>query len=185
MQTAFLRPKRTLVQTTSNTESLQSGSTEPFPTGTAVAVARRGWCARRLEAVAARMRPGGLGARLCALVLSLALTAAPAAANCLARSQNAIAAVQLLNAYSISRYGWQGDRWYDQVLPACGSHPGFVEFGCNVAFNVGLRLAEDAALKNAPEGDRKAVCALNYLGAAAFAFYVRKAVGVQVLGVRF
>lgn len=104
-------------------------------------------------------------------------------ANCLASSQNAIAAVQLVNAYTISKYTWAGDPQYDQVMPLC-SKTAVREFGCNVVFNLALREMEDKALKNKPEST-KVTCVLNYLGAIGFGLYIRNAVKVQILSIKF
>lgn len=113
----------------------------------------------------------------------LATTCAARADN-LAVSQNVILGAQMVNAYTISRYGWEGDRWYDQVVPGCGSHPGLVEFGCNAVVNVAIRIAEDAALRHASPATRNRVAVLNYIGAAAFMFYTRHAISVQIFGGR-
>lgn len=118
-----------------------------------------------------------------AAVLAFAITTAGASAGCLARSQNAIAAVQLTNAYSISRYTWAGDPQYDQVMPFC-SKTALREFGCNVAFNVALREIEDKALADKPKATKTA-CILNYLGAIGFGLYIRHAIGVQLLSIKF
>jgi hypothetical protein len=118
-----------------------------------------------------------------ALALVLALMA-PAAANCLAQSQNAIAAVQIANAYSISRYTWAGDPWYDQVMPLC-SKTAIREFSCNAAFNISLRWAEDTAQRDTNGRSGRFVCVANYLGAIAFGAYIRHAVYTQILHVRF
>ncbi len=121
--------------------------------------------------------------RVGVLVIGLVLTMASAGgANCLARSQNAIAAVQLANAYSISRYTWAGDPQYDQVMPLC-SRTAIREFACNAAVHVAIRLAEDRAVTRRPESER-AVCVANYIGALLFATYIRHAIGVQLLSVR-
>jgi hypothetical protein len=119
-----------------------------------------------------------------ALGVFLALIPSVAGANCLAQSQSAIAAIQLVNAYTIASYTWQGDPQYDQVMPLC-SKTALREIGCNVAFNVGLRVAEDAAFRGASPKLRKTACLLNYLGAIGFGLYIRKAIQVQIFKAKF
>lgn len=112
--------------------------------------------------------------RLLIATLLVAALAAPASAGCLARSQNAIAAVQIVNAYTISRYTWAGDPQYDQGAPFCAK-TAIREFGCNIAVNIAIREAENHA---AP--DSKAVCIANYIGAAAFGLFIHNAIRVQI-----
>ena len=118
-----------------------------------------------------------------ALLLVLALCT-PASADCLPASQDAVTAVQILDAYSISRYTWAGDPWYDQVMPWC-AHTAVREFSCAAAVNVGIRLGEDAALRTAPPAKRRAVCILNVAGAIAYGVYIRHAIEVQILSIKF
>ena len=108
-----------------------------------------------------------------ALSLALAVSAQPVLADCVATSQNAIALVQITNAYSISRYTWAGDPAYDQGAPEC-SKTAIREFACNAVVHIAIVEVEKALPRS------HLVCALNYAGAAAFAYYTRHAVGVQL-----
>lgn len=123
-----------------------------------------------------------------ALGLLLALIPSLVGANCLPASQAPIIAVTALNAYTISKYGWEGDRKYDQVIPWCGSHPGLREFACNGAFDAALITIEDNVLEKyaqsgaAPIGKDiyRATCLANVLGAIGFGIYIRHALVVQI-----
>lgn len=112
------------------------------------------------------------------LLLALAI---PANANCLAASQNAIAAVQIADAYTISKYTWQGDPGYDQVLPQC-SKTSIREFDCNVAFHLALVQIEDKTVTPKTE---KTYCILNYLGAIGYGIYIHHAIEAQIFSVKF
>jgi hypothetical protein len=119
-------------------------------------------------------------------VLTLALVLAcslPARADCLQASMTAITAAQALNAYTIMRYTASGDPNYDQTAHWCGESL-VREPLCNAAVNLSLRAIERNIVTRNPNSTR-ALCTANWLGALAFSLYIRHAIGVQVLHIRF
>lgn len=122
---------------------------------------------------------------LCIAALAAIFFCAPiaAAADCLPLSQTAITTAQAMNAYSIMRYDWQGDKRYDQVVEWCGSSP-IREPLCNAGVNVGVRALEHGIVTRDPSA-RRWICPVNWAGALAFSVYVRHAVDVQIVHIRF
>lgn len=110
------------------------------------------------------------------LALALILTlAAPASADCIARSLLAFNAWQVADAYTISKYRWEGDPWYDQVMPMCDQ--GLArELLCQGVLYAIVRKLEKPS---------KGTCIANYIAAAALTIYTRRAFQVQLLGSRF
>ena len=108
------------------------------------------------------------------LLLSLAL-AAPAQADPFQASQNTLNAVQLADAYSISRMTWKGDAAYDQSAPACAK-TAIREFACQGVAIVAIRMLEKPS---------KGTTIANYIAAAAYTWYIHRAVGATILSVKF
>jgi hypothetical protein len=112
------------------------------------------------------------------LLLAIALSAllsAPALANPFDASLNALNAVQLADAYSISRMTWKGDAAYDRMAPAC-SRTAVREFACQAVAITAIRLLERPS---------KGTMIANYIAAAAYTWYIHKAVGATILSIRF
>jgi hypothetical protein len=112
------------------------------------------------------------------LLLAIALSAllcSPAAAGQLQISQGALNAVQLTDAYSISRMTWRGDAAWDQTAPMC-ARTAVREFGCQAVAITAIRLLEKPS---------KGTVIANYIAAVAYGWYIHKAVQATVFSVRF
>jgi hypothetical protein len=101
--------------------------------------------------------------------------AAPVSAGQLQISQDALNAVQLTDAYSISRMTWRGDAAWDQAAPMC-ARTAVREFACQAVAITAIRLLEKPS---------KGTIIANYLAAAAYGWYIHRAVQATVLSVRF
>lgn len=95
--------------------------------------------------------------------------AAPAQANCLARSQTALMLVEALDSYTIIKQVQAGKVNWDRAMPTCSKTP-LTEIGCQAAANAVIRVAERPS---------QGTCIANYVAAVGYAFYIRKALGAQ------
>jgi hypothetical protein len=112
------------------------------------------------------------------LLLALAMCAflsAPAMADTFHLSQDALNTVQLADAYSISRMTWKGDGAYDQMAPTCAK-TAVREFACQAIAIVAIRSLEKPS---------KGTTIANFFAAAAYTWYIHKAVGATILSIRF
>ena len=112
-----------------------------------------------------------LALALCALMLE----PISASAGQLQISQDALNAVQLADAYSISRMTWNGDPGYDKTAPMC-SRTALREFTCQAIAITAIHSLEKPS---------KGTIIANYVTSIAYGIYIRHAVQATILSVRF
>ena len=103
------------------------------------------------------------------LLALLGALAAPAQANCLARSQTALMLVETADSYTIIKQVQAGKVNWDRMMPTCSKTP-LTEIACQAAANAIIRVAEKPS---------QGTCIANYAAAIGYAFYIRKALGAQ------
>ena len=109
------------------------------------------------------------------LLALMLLTIQPAYADTFHLSQDALNAVQLADALSISEMTWKGDSAYDQVAPTCAK-TAVREFACQAVAITAIRLMEKPS---------KGTTIANFVAAVAYGWYIRHAVSATILSVRF